>query len=37
VDGEAFDGGQGDGNKLVLGSNSMIPGFEDGIVGLKGG
>lgn len=37
VDGEAFDGGQADGNKLVLGSNSMIPGFEDGIVGLKMG
>ena len=37
VDGEAFDGGQADGNKLVLGSNSMIPGFEDGIVGLKTG
>ena len=37
VDGEAFDGGRADGNKLVLGSNSMIPGFEDGIVGLKTG
>ena len=37
VDGEAFDGGQAEGNKLVLGSNSMIPGFEDGVVGLKTG
>ena len=37
VDGEAFDGGQGDENKLILGSNTMIPGFEDGIVGLTAG
>ncbi len=37
VDGEAFDGGQGDDNKLILGSNTMIPGFEDGIVGLTAG
>ena len=37
VDGEAFDGGQAEGNKLVLGSKSMIPGFEEGIVGLKAG
>ena len=37
VDGEAFDGGQAEGNKLVLGSNSMIPGVEDGVVGLKSG
>jgi trigger factor len=37
VDGEAFDGGQGDDNKMILGSNTMIPGFEDGIVGLTAG
>ncbi|MEE2820567.1 MAG: trigger factor [Pseudomonadota bacterium] len=37
IDGEAFEGGKGDNHALVLGSGSMIPGFEDGIVGLKKG
>lgn len=36
-DGEAFDGGTAEGQWLVLGSNSMIPGFEDGLVGVKAG
>lgn len=36
-DGEPFDGGQGEGHKLVLGSKSMIPGFEAGIEGMKAG
>lgn len=36
-DGEAFDGGSAEGQWLVLGSNSMIPGFEDGLVGAKAG
>lgn len=36
-DGEAFDGGTADGQRLELGSNSMIPGFEAGIVGHKAG
>jgi len=36
-DGEEFEGGKADGQNLVLGSNSMIPGFEDGVVGLKAG
>ncbi|MFL0798489.1 MAG: trigger factor [Cellvibrionaceae bacterium] len=36
-DGEEFAGGKADSQKLVLGSNSMIPGFEDGIVGMKAG
>jgi trigger factor len=36
-DGEAFDGGTADNSDLELGSNSMIPGFEDGIVGLSAG
>lgn len=36
-DGEAFDGGSAEGHKLVLGSNSMIPGFEDGLIGAKSG
>jgi trigger factor len=35
--GEVFDGGSAEGSDLVLGSNSMIPGFEDGIAGLKAG
>ena len=37
VDGEAFDGGKGEDQALVLGSGAMIPGFEDGIVGMKKG
>jgi len=37
VDGEAFEGGKAEGHSLVLGSKSMIPGFEDQIVGAKKG
>jgi len=37
VDGEAFEGGSAEGHSLVLGSKSMIPGFEDQIVGMKAG
>jgi len=37
VDGEPFEGGQADDYPLVLGSNSFIPGFEDGLVGVKAG
>lgn len=36
-DGEEFAGGKAEGHELLLGSNSMIPGFEEGIVGLKAG
>lgn len=36
-DGEAFAGGSADNQKLLLGSNSMIPGFEAGIIGHKAG
>jgi len=36
-DGEEFQGGKGDDFKLVLGSGSMIPGFEDGVVGMTSG
>ena len=36
-DGEAFDGGSAEGQNLELGSGQMIPGFEDGIVGMKAG
>lgn len=34
---EAFEGGAAEGHQIVLGSNSMIPGFEEGIVGMKAG
>ena len=37
VDGEAFEGGEAKGFDLVIGSGSFIPGFEDGLVGLKTG
>lgn len=33
----AFDGGTAEGYDIVLGSDSFIPGFEDGIVGHKAG
>ena len=36
-DGVPFDGGKGENYNLELGSNSFIPGFEDGIVGMKKG
>ena len=36
-DGEEFSGGSAQDSDLELGSGSMIPGFEDGIVGLKAG
>jgi trigger factor len=32
-----FPGGSAEGQGLVLGSNSMIPGFEDGLVGVSAG
>merc|ERR1712000_286501 len=35
VDGEAFEGGSATGYSLTLGSGSMIPGFEEGLVGAK--
>lgn len=37
VDGEKFPGGTAEGYDLVLGSGSFIPGFEEGVVGLKVG
>ncbi len=36
-DGEAFDGGAGEDHPLELGSNTMIPGFEAGLIGAKAG
>lgn len=35
VDGEKFPGGTAEEYDLVLGSGSFIPGFEDGVVGMK--
>lgn len=37
VDGEPFEGGAATDYPLVLGSNSFIPGFEAGLVGVKAG
>ena len=37
IDGEKFEGGSAEDFKLVIGSNQMIPGFEDGIKGMKAG
>ena len=37
VDGEAFEGGAAEDYPLVLGSNSFIPGFEDGLLKVKAG
>ncbi|MGX4675240.1 trigger factor [SAR92 clade bacterium H246] len=34
---EEFAGGSAEGQDLVLGSNSMIPGFEDGLIGVSAG
>ncbi len=36
-DGEAFEGGKAENAELEIGSNSFIPGFEDGLVGLSSG
>jgi trigger factor len=33
IDGEAFEGGSAEGFELVIGSGSMIPGFEAGLIG----
>ena len=37
IDGEKFDGGSAKDFSLVIGSGRMIPGFEDGIKGMKAG
>jgi trigger factor len=34
-DGVAFDGGKGENYSLEIGSNTFIPGFEEGLIGLK--
>ena len=35
VDGVKFDGGTAENQNLELGSNTFIPGFEDGVVGMN--
>ena len=37
VDGVAFEGGTGEAMPVVIGSGSLIPGFEDQLVGVKVG
>ncbi len=37
LDGVAFDGGTAKGHDLLIGSDSFIPGFEDGVVGMEKG
>lgn len=37
MDGKPMDQGSAKGHQLELGSKSMIPGFEDGIIGMKKG
>jgi len=37
IDGEAFDGGSAEKAPLTLGSNQMIPGFEDQLQGISAG
>ncbi len=37
IDGVAFDGGQAHDYPIVLGSKAMIPGFEEGIMGMQAG
>lgn len=37
LDGEAFDGGTANGQNVVIGAGQFIPGFEEGLLGLKAG
>ena len=37
LNGEPFEGGEAQGHELELGSGSFVPGFEDGVVGMKPG
>lgn len=37
IDGVPFEGGSADHTHLVIGSGQFIPGFEDGLIGLKKG
>ena len=35
VDGKAFEGGKAEKYDIEIGSNTFIPGFEDGVIGMK--
>jgi len=37
IDDEAFEGGTAEGAQVVLGSSRFIPGFEEGLTGVKEG
>jgi trigger factor len=37
VDGKPLENGKAEGHGLELGSNSFIPGFEEGVIGMKAG
>ncbi len=37
IDGTAFEGGAAEGHHLTLGSGQFIPGFEEGLIGVKPG
>jgi len=37
IDGEAFEGGTAEDAPIVLGQGNFIPGFEDGLTGVKAG
>ena len=37
IDGKAFDGGQANDAPVVLGKGTFIPGFEEGLTGVKAG
>jgi trigger factor len=37
IDGEVFEGGSGEGASLVLGKGQFIPGYEEGLIGVKAG
>ena len=37
IEGKALAGGEAHDHPIVIGSNTMIPGFEEGLIGLKAG
>ncbi len=37
INGESFDGGSGKDMSVHIGSNNMIPGFEEGLIGIEKG
>ena len=37
IDGEPFDDGESKDYELTIGSNALIPGFEDGLIGMSAG